>query len=272
MRHCKTWAVVFAIVLGSRLALAAEAIPTATAKPQAAESGIELFKAMADGQVAVTLVPRDATKVTLQITNKTKEPLSVNLPAAFAAMPVLAQFQPGGLQPGGLFGQQNNNAQPQVLGAPFQRGNGNNIGNGPNAFPNFNFNRPLMPFNIPPEKTIVVRTPAVCLEYGKPDPQPRMAYEIRPLESFTDNAAVAELLAYFGAGQCTQREAQLAAWHLANSMSWDELSKLQIEHLNGRKELRFSAAEVERAKKIVVQLPATKGGDKKTSLASQSSE
>ncbi len=94
------------------------------------------------------------------------------------------------------------------------------------------------------EKVGQLRVATVCLEHGKADPNPRVKYEIRPIEQYTDKPAVQELCRMLGAGQISQRVAQVAAWHLENNMSWQELSSKQIRHLNGMRELYFSPDEV----------------------------
>ena len=61
---------------------------------------IEMFQAIEDGQIEVRLIPRNSTEANVLIENKTEQPLNVELPAAFAGVPVLAQF--GGM--GGMGG------------------------------------------------------------------------------------------------------------------------------------------------------------------------
>ncbi|NND95949.1 MAG: hypothetical protein HKN47_01315, partial [Pirellulaceae bacterium] len=78
---------------------------------------------------------------------------------------------------------------------------------------------------VPPERMKKVSVTTVCLEHGKPDPNPKMAYKMVPLEQFTDNPQVRVLCEALGYGQVTQNTAQAAAWHLMDDMSWQQLAK-----------------------------------------------
>src|SRR5688572_9152818 len=62
---------------------------------------VELFAAMKSGEIEVQYIPKDAKQANVLIRNKTDKPLSVQLPRAFTAVPVLAQFGGGGLGGGG---------------------------------------------------------------------------------------------------------------------------------------------------------------------------
>ena len=73
-------------VLASVVCLSASA---QAAKPTPEK--VELFAAMKAEQIEVKFVPKDATQATVMIKNKTDRPLSIQLPQAFAGIPVLAQ-------------------------------------------------------------------------------------------------------------------------------------------------------------------------------------
>ena len=85
-----------------------------------------------------------------------------------------------------------------------------------------------------PEAVGKIKLAVVCLEHGKPDPAAHIPYEIRPVESFSKDPQVKELLTMLGQGNLDQRAAQAAAWHFANGLSWDELATKKIHHLGGR--------------------------------------
>ena len=71
------------------------------------ERDVELFAAMAAGEIDAELIAPSARQVFLRVDNKTTELLRIQLPKAFAAVPVLAQMQPGvfgGGMPGGQLG------------------------------------------------------------------------------------------------------------------------------------------------------------------------
>ncbi|MBR0225728.1 MAG: hypothetical protein IJL92_06700, partial [Thermoguttaceae bacterium] len=68
------------------------------AKTKADETqAIELFQAIDEGLVEVKLTPKNSLKSSLSVTNKTDKAIVVEMPSAFAGVPVLAQ-------PGGGFG------------------------------------------------------------------------------------------------------------------------------------------------------------------------
>ncbi|MCH1439559.1 MAG: hypothetical protein L7W43_07880, partial [Rubripirellula sp.] len=77
---------------------------------------------------------------------------------------------------------------------------------------------------IAPEKMQKLTVKMVCLEHGKKDPNPRMAYKMVPIEQFTDKADVRVLCEALGYGQVTQNTAQAAAWHMMDGLSWNELA------------------------------------------------
>jgi hypothetical protein len=106
-------------------------------------------------------------------------------------------------------------------------------------------------FNVPAEKVAKLKVATVCLEHGKDEPRPAIPYEIKPLEQVSSDPRVAEVLKQFSHGKSTQRVAQIAAWHLANNMSWQQLAEKHIEHLNGQVEPYFAADEIRAAMALV---------------------
>ncbi len=177
------------------------------AADQQAES-VELFQAMKDGAIDVQFIPHDARGANVLIENKTKKPLNVRLPEAFAGVPVLAQFGGGGMGGGGFGG---GGGGGQGVGGGFGGGGAGGAGGG--GF-----------FNIAPEKVGKIKVDCVCLDHGKPDPNPRMKYQLVPVESYVQNSAVIELLKVFGRGGLDQTAVQAAVWHLNNGLSWHELA------------------------------------------------
>lgn len=106
-------------------------------------------------------------------------------------------------------------------------------------------------FNIGPEKVGKIKVALMCLEHGKKDPDSRMEYEIRPIESFTNNASVIELCRMLGRGEISQNIGQAAAWHLANGLSWDELAeKDRIRLMDGSGERYFDRTELQFAMRV----------------------
>ena len=91
---------------------------------------VELFAAMEAGDIEVRYIPRDAREANVMIRNNTDRPLRIEMPEAFAGVPVLAQFGGGGGfgggQQGGGFGGGGNQGQ----GGGFGGGGGGGFGGG----------------------------------------------------------------------------------------------------------------------------------------------
>ncbi len=197
---------------------------------------IELFDAMDAGLVEVKFIPRNDEQARILVRNKTDKPINVRLPDAFAGVPVLAQgFGGGGGGGGGGIGGGGGGGGQGVGGGGGGGGGGGRGGGGGGNF------------NIAPEKVGNFKVAIVCLEHGKPDPRPAMEYEIRRLENFTTKPAVRELLELFGSGKIDHRVAQIAAWHLNNEMSWQELAAKEIRRTNGQRYPYFSRQEIHAA-------------------------
>ncbi|MBL8826898.1 MAG: hypothetical protein JNM18_07905 [Planctomycetaceae bacterium] len=194
-----------------------------------AAPSVEMFDGMKAGQVDVKMITKDSTEARLLITNRTNQPLNVRLPEAFAGVHVLAQL--GGAGVGGGAG-----GGAQGVGGAGGGAGGAGGGGGGAGF-----------FNIPAETIAEVKVPCVCLEHGKPEPRPQMTYEVRPLEALSSNPAVREVLKQLGQGAVSQRVAQVAAWHYANNMSWEELASKQIKRLSGEVYAYFNTQEMQTA-------------------------
>lgn len=215
---------------------AAERAPSSD-QPEAAQS-VELFAAIEAGQLEVKLVPRNIREANLLIENKTSTPLNVRLPEAFAGVSVLAQFGRGGGGRGGGGGG------GQSIGGGFGGGGFGGGGFGGGGFGGGGF-------NVPPERLVKVTAPCVCLEHGKPDPRPSMAYEIVPIERYTSDPLLKALLKLVGQKRVDYSVAQAAAWHVANGMSWEELADKRIERANGTREPYFGVDELHQALAMV---------------------
>jgi hypothetical protein len=204
-------------------------------KPQA--ENVELFKAIAEGQISVRLIPKDSTECRVMIENKTKKPLTVKLPDSFAGVPVLAQ--------GAIDGGRGNRNRGGTGGGGgnqgFGGGMGGRMGGGGMG---------MGMFSVPPEKVGQFKVPTVCLEHGKDEPRPSIPYEIKPIEEFTTKPGVRELCEMLGSGQLDQRAAQAAAWNLNNDMSWEELAAKRLHSINGPSRPYFTAAEIRAAMQL----------------------
>ncbi len=222
----------------STLATALLSIHSASADPRNGDPGkkdfhssVELFDAISDGQVKVEVIAKDATRANLIFRNQTKQPLRLRIPNAFAGVPVLAQRGGGG----GGFGGGGGGGQ-QSFG-----GGGGMMGGGGGGF-----------FHVAPEAMRKATITTVCLEHGKKDPNPRVAYELQPIDSVTQDPRVHEVCKLLGYGKLDQQTAQAAAWHLTDGLTWEQLAqKIKIRHLNGTSEMFFSPQQVAVAARTV---------------------
>jgi len=210
---------------------------------------VEMFAGMKNGDIEVKFIAMDATRGNVMIENKTKKPLSVKLPDAFAAVPVLAQRgRAGGLGGGGGIGGQNG-MQNQSMGGGMG-GMGGMMGGGMGA--GMMGGGGMGGFmNVPAERTAKFKVPLVCLEHGKLDPRATVPYEIRPIETFTQDTSVQQLCAMLGEGKLNQRVAQVAAWNLANGLSFEALAAKRLEVFGSPSQPYFSPDEVRAALSVV---------------------
>lgn len=192
---------------------------------------VDLFVAMQQGDVDVQFIARSDRAAKVIIANKTDAAINLNLPDAFAGVPVLAQQFGGG---GGGFGG-GGGGGGQSVGGGFGGGGGGNFGGGGGGA-----------FSIPPEDTAKLDVPVVCLEHGKRDPSPSKPYKLVPIQTATKRPEVAELMKAFGAGKLNHGATQAAAWHLNNDLSWGELSsKLTGTPRSGRRAPYFSRQQIQ---------------------------
>jgi hypothetical protein len=268
----------FAWSVAAALAVAIVVGPAFAAEPKAKEEAVtvELFAAMKAGEIEVKIIPNDATVANVIVTNKTKKALKIMLPAAFGArlagankkadlpardekvnrgaaagsrpfsiqapegfagLPVLAQINNN--NPGG------NNQQNQQFGGGFGGGMGG-MGGG--------FGGGGFAMNVAPEKVVKVKVPCMCLEHGKPDPTPRVAYELVPISVVAPKPEIAQICAMLGRGEISQNLAQACAWHLMDGLSWEQLAALpKVKHLNGTSEPWFTIDELRAANRVVVE-------------------
>ena len=216
----------------------------------------DLFQAANDDLLAVRFIPKNAVAATVLVTNKTNQFLDVQLPDAFAGVPVLAQFgqnfggQNAGGQNGGVrgfdFGGQNNGGgNTQAVGGAFNgggQGQGMQFGGGG-------------AMRIPPGRTLKLKATTVCLEHGKREPNPRIAYKLIPIEGVTTDKRVASLCGQLSRGEVKQNTAQAVAWYLVNGLSWKQLAKVnRIESRYLGNVPMFTTRELNKARAVVAAL------------------
>jgi hypothetical protein len=243
-----------------------------TKSPVKGFSKVEMFKAMESGEIEVSVVMKDSTQANFFVKNKSDKPLAIQMPPAFAAVPVLKQggfgggnqFGGGGNQFGGGGNQFGGGGQNQGAGGGFGGGGG---GFGGGGFGGGGFGGggggfggggglgggPGGVFNIPPGKIGKVKVNTVCLEHGKVDPKPAKKYKVVPIDKFTDNLEVVETLKLMAEGKIDQKTAQAAAWNQMDGLSWQQLLvKNKIQLTNGYFERYFHPQHVATAQKVVV--------------------
>ena len=218
-------------------------------------SGVpDLFEAQERQLVSVRYIPNDAKSGQIIVTNRTRRPLTLRMPTAFAGIPVLAQM---GMGMGGMGGgNQGGFAAGGIGGGPQTTGGGagglggqgmNGMGGGGMGMGGGGA------FSLPPERSRTFRVPTVCLEYGKPEPSSRMPYQLAKPEAFSSDPKLAVVLESLGRGELSQKVAQAAAWHIANGLSWEKLAAEKIDHAGGiPDEPYFSMVELAAAHRVVV--------------------
>jgi hypothetical protein len=135
MMRVSPWFVCCAVVIsGAVAARAAEPSLAAGKKMPHAAATHELFAAEQAGLVAVKFTPDDSRSAQIAFLNKTGNPLTIRLPAAFAGVPVLAQMGGmggGGMGMGGMGGAQ---AMGGGMGGMGMGGGGMGMGGGAGGF------------------------------------------------------------------------------------------------------------------------------------------
>ncbi|MDG1894846.1 MAG: hypothetical protein P8J37_08055 [Fuerstiella sp.] len=237
---------------------------------------VKLFDGMDEGEFATKVIATGPQGGKLLITNTTEKPLTVELPTAFVAVPVLKKIQPGGNGPGGgnnLFGgqpsQQPQGGQQAVGGgAPqpngpggnqnlFGNGNGNGNGNPGGGGPGF--------FSIPPEATVAVSYVSACLNHGKPDPSPRANYKLMKVDEYTKDPVLQELIALVGTGTLDHKAAQAAVWNRTDHMTWQELAAKFSYSVIGKVRY-FQSSELKLAKEVSSRAVRLAGHRERNSL------
>ena len=181
--------------------------------PKADEAkSVELFQAIDEGLVEVKLTPKNSLKSSLAVTNKTDKPIVVEMPSAFAGVPVLAQ--------------------PGMMGG--RGGMGGMGGRGGGGL-----------FSIAPNKTHRESVRTVCLEHGKKEPGPSVEYTIVPIDTYTENKTTQVLCSMLGDPELNQNAVQAAVWNAENGVSFEELaSKTKQEGNNNMPESYFLKEEL----------------------------
>jgi len=258
-RHCSALLNMLAFLGFCLIALnltAASAADVATPQDEAVDAG--LFEAIDSGQIEVKFIPIDTTNANVIVKNLTDKPMQIRLPSSFAGVPVLAQMMGGGMGGmgggmGGMGGGMGGMGGGQAMGGGMGGGMGG-MGGGMGGMGGGMGGMGGM-MRVAPEKTRKMSVATVCLEHGKPDPNPRMAYKIVPLEEVSKDPSVKLLCEALGNSLVTQNSAQAAAWHLMDKMSWQELAAKNRSESRYTGNVRwFSPLELKTAMMVVSEV------------------
>jgi hypothetical protein len=109
-----------------------------------------------------------------------------------------------------------------------------------------------VPFTVPAGKTVAVRAPTVCLDYGRREPTPRIPYRLVAIETVSQDQRLAVILGGLATGHVPQKVAQAAAWHLSSGRTWEQLAAEVIKRAGGDPDVPFfSAADLAAAQRAV---------------------
>jgi hypothetical protein len=225
---------------------------------------VGLFEGMNDGRLESKFIPRDSTGGFVLVSNNSDQPLTVELPEAFVAVQVLKQFGGGGLGGGGLGGGGlgggglgggqgggQGGGNQQAGGGFGGGGQGGGLGGGGLGGGGQGGGGGF--FSIPPEKSVKVPYISACLNHGKPDPNPRVEYKLVPVEEYTQDPVLAELIRLVGTGRVDQHSAQAAIWTRTDNMSWQQLAAKSHRNLSGVVEYYFSSANIAEAQLLAAR-------------------
>ena len=222
---------------------------------------VEMFAAMKTGEIEVVIKTKSAADANIMVKNTTDKPLAIQMPPAFAAVPVLPQLGiggggggrgggglGGGGRGGGGFGGGGGN---QGVGGGVGGGRGGGgFGGGGRGGGGVGGGGGV--FNIPPGRTGKVSVNTFCLEHGKPDPQARMNYTVKPLSVLSTDPKVFEICQMLANDEVAQPVAQAAGWNIANDLSWEFLlNKNRVELSTGYFERYFTPGQLEAAYHVV---------------------
>ena len=168
---------------------------------------VELFKGIKDGVITARLILKNSRQGNVLIENKTDQPLTVKLPNAVVGVQVLKQ---GGMMGGG--------------GGGMMGGGGGGMGGGGGG---------MGMFSIPPQKVVRLPYHGVCLEHGKREPSSRMRYKLVPVEEYSKDPGLNELLTLVAQRRIPTPVAQAAAWNLNSKMPWQTLAAKRRSRLGG---------------------------------------
>lgn len=272
-----------AVVLPLTVAQAKEAND---APPVDESQAVELFQAMDDGLVEAKLTARNSLESSITVTNKTNQPIVVEMPRAFAGVPVLAQPPGGGMgnfggggfgmaaggfggdamgmagdsrssRMGGMGGSRNGGSSSggnQSVGGGMGGRSGGMGGMGGGMSSGRGGRGGGGMFSIAPNSTHKESVRTVCLEHGKKEPSYTVKYALVPIDNYTDNKTTQVLCEMLGDEELDQKGLQAAVWNAENGLTFDELAaKEKRVSANNPIESYFSAGELQNGLSLLEQ-------------------
>lgn len=88
-------------------------------------------------------------------------------------------------------------------------------------------------FSIPPQKVVRLPYHGVCLEHGKREPSSRMRYKLVPVQEYSKDPGLNELLTLVAQRRIPTPVAQAAAWNINSKMPWQTLAAKRRSRLGG---------------------------------------
>jgi hypothetical protein len=236
-----------------------------TQTPVEGFDSVEMFEAMANGEISVVIKTKDERDANLLVTNNSKRPLAIKMPSAFSAVPIMRQGVGGGLAGGGGgFGGGMGGGMGGMgggmggMGGMGGQGIGGGMGGGMGGGGMGGMGGGMGGmggggvFNIPPGKSGRLSLKTVCLEEGKPNPRARMNYVIQPLNKLNTDPRIEEICRMIANDEIAQPVAQAAAWNITDGISWQELLvKNRIERMDGSFVRYFHPNHVQLAQRVV---------------------
>ena len=239
-----------------------------TGSKKAEAKTVEMFQAMEQGLLTVDYIGKDAKEASLVFKNRGDEPLNVVLPATFGAVPVLAQMGMGGMGGGGMGGMGGGGMGGMGGGGMGGGGMGGGqgmgggmggggmggggmggMGGGGMGGMGGGGMGGMMRIDTDNPRKMTVAT--ICLNHGKADPNPRMKYKVVRLAEVNDSPVIEEFCKALATGKVSQNTAQAAAWHVANGLTWDELThKPRVISEYTGVEMFFTGFEVQAAMRL----------------------
>ncbi|RUL88568.1 hypothetical protein [Tautonia sociabilis] len=203
---------------------------------------IDILRAQRAGDLAVEARGAGSDTVELRLRNTSAKRLHVILPPGLVASAASGQFQSMGLGTPGN--------QPEAFGRFDTPGEA--LAPGFRSVP-VSGGSTAASVTVPAGQEVAVRMPAVCLNYGLPDPNPTNRFVLMDISEYSSDARVQKALrslATYGTGR---RVAQVVMWHTCNG-----LSVAQVERLAPKLANRWELALADR---FIEALDASSGTD-----------